>query len=132
MVALTSTCKTSPVACLVPPTSSTSCTPWKASSPAWPTPHTRRHDLDGEDLRTAVEKVADYREARLAPLAEVLDGYAAIAQNCWAAWRRKNRIDDRLPENFSEILQATADFFDPILPPGGSQQTWIANARAWT
>ncbi|WP_027345488.1 nucleotidyl transferase AbiEii/AbiGii toxin family protein [Hamadaea tsunoensis] len=93
---------------------------------------TRRHDVDGRDLRTAVETVAEYRDVRLIPLAEVLDGYAALAQNRWAAWRRKTRVDDRLPADFGEVVRAASDFLDPILPSGSSLRKWIASARAWT
>lgn len=49
----------------------------------------RRHDINGAELTTAIERVAQHRQVRLAPLAQVLDGYPALAQQRWAAWRRK-------------------------------------------
>jgi hypothetical protein len=55
-----------------------------------------RHAVDGEELHRALAEVAAYRTAELAPLTDVLDGYAAIAQARWAAWRRKKLLEDRL------------------------------------
>jgi hypothetical protein len=39
----------------------------------------RRRDIDGSELASAVEEVAAYRAVPVAPLRVVLDGYAAIA-----------------------------------------------------
>jgi hypothetical protein len=36
------------------------------------------------------------------PLAEVLDGYADLAQAKWVAWRRKQRMD-HLPTMFADV-----------------------------
>jgi hypothetical protein len=53
---------------------------------------TSRHPVDGDELQRALAEVADYRAAELAPLVDVLDGYAALAQGRWAAWRRKQHL----------------------------------------
>ncbi|MGH3752523.1 MAG: nucleotidyl transferase AbiEii/AbiGii toxin family protein [Pseudonocardiaceae bacterium] len=46
-----------------------------------------RHDVDGEQLSTAVTTVASYRGAVLTPLRDLLADYAPAAQPRWAAWR---------------------------------------------
>jgi Nucleotidyl transferase AbiEii toxin, Type IV TA system len=55
-------------------------------------------------LAEAVQRVAAHRGATIAPLHEVLDGYAEIAQQRWTAWRRKQHLEATTPESFSDLL----------------------------
>ncbi|SCG39747.1 nucleotidyl transferase AbiEii/AbiGii toxin family protein [Micromonospora inositola] len=91
-----------------------------------------RHDVDGDELAAAVQRVAEYREVALAPLSQALEGYATLAQPRWAAWRRKHRLDDRLPQNFDVVLQRAFALADPAVSGISRSQTWIARASAWT
>jgi hypothetical protein len=91
-----------------------------------------RHDVDGGELATAVQRVAEYRKVTLAPLSQALDGYAALAQSRWAAWRRKHRLDDRLPLDFGAVLQQVFALADPALAGISHRRTWIATALGWT
>lgn len=72
-------------------------TRWRDFGDVWTL--SRRHPISAGDLRQAVDAVADHRGARLALLADVLDGYADLAQARWAAWRRRSN-SDHLPESF--------------------------------
>ncbi len=67
----------------------------------------RQHPIDGVDLETALQAVAQHREVGLDPLAEALAGYADVpgVQSKWSAWRRRQRLDDRLPEPFADVLE---------------------------
>lgn len=65
-------------------------------------------------LAESIARVARYRETPIAPLAEVLDGYAELAQPKWAAWRRKQQLDSA-PIEFQDLLDRVIDFADPIL-----------------
>ncbi|MEU5943255.1 nucleotidyl transferase AbiEii/AbiGii toxin family protein [Micromonospora sp. NPDC047548] len=91
-----------------------------------------RHDVDGDELAAAVRRVAEYREATLEPLSQALDGYATLAQPRWAAWRRKHRLDDRLPRDFGEVLQRVFTLADPALTGLSGGRTWIPTAAGWT
>jgi len=91
-----------------------------------------RHDVDGDELAAAVRRVAEFREVALEPLSQALDGYATLAQQRWAAWRRKHRLDDRLPQDFDEVLQRVCVLADPALTEHSMGQTWIATASSWT
>jgi len=51
---------------------------------------TRRHPVDGTQLRHSVHEVARHRRVDLRPLAEVLLGYGDIGQQRWAALRRNS------------------------------------------
>jgi hypothetical protein len=91
----------------------------------------RRHDVAGAELTEAISHVAVHRQAQLAPLREVLDGYAELAQARWRAWRRKQRLDDRLPERFDELLNAVIAFADPVVNSTASDWTWSAASQQW-
>ncbi|HEX5542389.1 MAG TPA: nucleotidyl transferase AbiEii/AbiGii toxin family protein [Micromonospora sp.] len=90
-----------------------------------------RHDVNGDELEAAVRLVAEYREVSLTPLSQILDGFSALAQRRWAAWRRKQRLDDRLPQEFAEVLQRVNSLADPALTGNSGGQTWSATAMAW-
>jgi hypothetical protein len=75
----------------------------------------RRHPIDGTELGTSIREVARHRGTRLAPLSNLLDGYGAIGQQRWDAWRRKQRLDDRMPGQFSEVVAAVVAFADPAI-----------------
>ncbi|MFG3683773.1 nucleotidyl transferase AbiEii/AbiGii toxin family protein [Micromonospora chalcea] len=90
------------------------------------------HDVDGDEMVTAVQRVAAYRAVPLGSLTQVLDGYAAIAQGRWAVWRRKHRLDDRLPPSFDEVLARTFALADPVFSGRAGGRTWVASASDWT
>jgi hypothetical protein len=91
----------------------------------------RRHDVDGDEMAAAIARVAEYRQVRLAPLRQILDGYAARAQPRWAGWRRKHRLDDRLPQQFDDVLQLITTFADPALTGAAAGRVWRAAELAW-
>ncbi len=70
--------------------------------------------IDTATLAEAVTRVAEHRETSVEPLAEVLDGYAALAQPKWSAWRRKQQLGNT-PADFQELLASVIDFADQIL-----------------
>jgi len=93
---------------------------------------TRRHPVDGAELQRALAEVAAYRQVELSPLADALDGYAMLAQARWAAWRRKQRLDDRLPSSFLDVLDEVVAFADPAFITAVASRRWDPTARMWT
>jgi len=91
----------------------------------------RTHDQDGADLLAAISTVAGYRGAVVDRLAVILAGYPALAQPRWVAWRRRQLLEDRLPADFAEVLQAVMVFADPCLMGGPAPGTWDAAAGQW-
>src|SRR5882672_3286791 len=77
----------------------------------------RRHDIDGRTLRESVLRVAKHREVAAVSLRLVLADYAALAQRRWLAWLKKQRIESRVPAEFSTVLDLVALFADPSSPP---------------
>lgn len=90
-----------------------------------------QHPVSGDEVEQALAAVADYRQVDLMPLTDVLHGYALLAQARWEAWRRRQRLDDRLPGSFTEILATVITFADPALRREITEQDWEPGARAW-
>lgn len=89
------------------------------------------HRVGGDQLQQTLVEVATYRRVALTPLAEALEGYAALAQARWAAWRRKQRLDQDLPRLFAEVLEAVLGFSDPALAGSVTDRSWNPSDRAW-
>ncbi len=90
---------------------------------------TRR--IRADDLRTAITTVASYRQIELRPLGELLARMPGVAQQKWAVWRRRQRMEETTPEQFGDLLRACAAFADPTLEhaPDG---VWDPVAQEWT
>ncbi|MGH8979841.1 MAG: nucleotidyl transferase AbiEii/AbiGii toxin family protein [Acidimicrobiales bacterium] len=91
----------------------------------------RRHSLAGADLAGSVRQVARHRQVELVPLDRVLDGYGEIGQARWAAWRRKQRLEDRLPDQFAEVVAAVGRFADPVVTDTAAGLAWDPARGAW-
>lgn len=92
----------------------------------------RHHAIDGTELGTSIREVARHRGTRLAPLSNALDGYGAIGQQRWEAWRRKQRLDDRLPSQFGEVVVAVVAFADPAISGMSDGQSWDPATARWS
>jgi Nucleotidyl transferase AbiEii toxin, Type IV TA system len=90
-----------------------------------------RHDVHGAALVRAIGRVAQYRQVRLRSLSVVLNEFAEIAQPQWLAWRRKQRLEDRLPDAFASVLDRLIAFADPALTGLVANQTWSAAEHRW-
>ena len=91
----------------------------------------RHHPVDGADLIRSVEQVAMYRGVELLPLARVLDGYGPIGQAQWMAWRRRQQLEDRLPEQFEQVISAMVELADPAIAGDVRGQAWDPGSGAW-
>jgi hypothetical protein len=92
---------------------------------------TRQHRLDGTEVARSVRVVAEHRGVDRFPLGDVLDGYADLAQTRWVAWVRKQRLGDRLPSDFQEVLTAVVAFADPILDGDAEGKRWNPAGSGW-
>ena len=92
----------------------------------------RHHAIDGSQLGRSLRDVATHRNIELAPLERVLAGYGGIGQQRWAAWRRKQRLDVRLPEQFSDVLAVVVAFADPPIAGAAARQSWDPATGTWS
>lgn len=103
-------------------------TRWRDFGDIWTL--SRRHQIDAHDLRQAINEVARHRNASLQPLAEVLDGFAAVAQSRWSQWRRRS-TSDHLPEQFETVLGVVIGFADPVLTGDIDGSGWDPDRGSW-
>jgi Nucleotidyl transferase AbiEii toxin, Type IV TA system len=92
----------------------------------------RVHDQGGAELVAAIGTVSGHRAVTVERLATVLLGYPQVAQARWVAWRRRQRLDERLPADFAEVLDAVITFADPCLIGDPDPGTWDAARSRWT
>jgi len=92
----------------------------------------RHHAINGPELARAIRRVAEHRKVRLLPLAQALDDYGQIGQQRWTAWRRRQRLEDRLPEQFGDVVEAVIDFADPAILGSAEGHSWDPARRTWS
>lgn len=92
----------------------------------------RHHAINGADLASAIRRVAEHRNVRLLPLAQALDDYGQIGQQRWTAWRRRQRLEDRLPEQFGDVVAAVIDFADSAILGSAEGDSWEPTTRKWS
>lgn len=92
----------------------------------------RHHAITGTQLADSIRDVARHRDAELEPLDRVLAQYGAIGQQRWEAWRRRQRLDDRLPGQFSEVIAAVTAFADPAITGAAAGQSWDPATGTWS
>lgn len=93
---------------------------------------TRRHPVDGAELCRSVHEVARHRRVDLRPLAEVLPGYGDIGQQRWTAWRAKQQLSDRLPEQFHDVVTSATGFADPAITRTAAGHSWDPGTGTWS
>jgi hypothetical protein len=91
----------------------------------------QKQGVAGHDLQRAADEVAAYRGIDLIPLRDALPGFAEIAQPRWAAWRRRQALEDQLPANFAVVLHAVAEFADPALTERVEGLRWEPLLGKW-
>ena len=89
------------------------------------------HDVNGDELAASIDVVATHRNAPLTPLDEALASYAEIAQNKWSAWVRKQRLSDRLDQDFASVLQDVFTFAGPAVSGAIKGRTWVHFVDLW-
>ena len=70
--------------------------------------------LDVDELRRSAEAVAQYRGLDLRPISQVIDGYGAVGQAKWAAWRRAQKVEEVSEEDLDEQMAHVASVLDPV------------------
>jgi hypothetical protein len=91
----------------------------------------RVHAQDRAELVTAIEVVASHRQVKIATLTTALVGFPQLAQPRWAAWRRKQLLDDRLPDEFAVVISAVIAFADPCLVDAHEAAAWDPDGERW-
>ena len=91
----------------------------------------RHHTIAGTELVRSTRRVAEHRQVQLVPLAQTLVDYGQIGQQKWTAWRRRQRLEDRLPEPFGDVIAAVIDFADPAIIGSADSRSWDPATQKW-
>jgi Nucleotidyl transferase AbiEii toxin, Type IV TA system len=91
----------------------------------------RSSPLVGDQLMESLSAIAIYRSVELEPLNQVLKDYENSAQGDWSLWRRKQKLEDRVPESFKEVLQSIFLFVEPALSRSISGFGWDPSTFKW-
>jgi hypothetical protein len=86
---------------------------------------------DAGELAESIRRVASHRQVELRQLASVLRGYGDIGQRKWAAWCRRQQLDNRLPTTFTEVLDAVLAFAEPVISGDADGLAWDPEGGAW-
>jgi Nucleotidyl transferase AbiEii toxin, Type IV TA system len=92
----------------------------------------RHHAINEPELARAIRRVSEHREVQLHPLAQALDDYGQIGQQRWTAWRRRQQLEDRLPEKFGDVVAAVIEFADPAILGSAEGRSWEPATRRWS
>ena len=76
------------------------------------------HGLDPHLLLQSARAVARYRQVALGPTTPVVAGYGAVGQAKWAAWRRKEGVEDVSEPDLDDQMAKVAAVVDPVFSMG--------------
>lgn len=92
---------------------------------------TRSHDVTSREVHEAIGVVAQHRHVEVRSLREQLVGYAEAGQARWLAWRERQKLADRLPNSFADVVEHVLIFADGCLDVP-TAAAWSSNKLAWT
>lgn len=72
------------------------------------------YGLDQDLLLDSAKAVARYRQVALGPIAAVVVGYGALGQAKWAAWRRKEGLEDTSEADLDDQMVKVSAVLDPV------------------
>lgn len=93
----------------------------------------RNRSFYAQTLRAAIEEVAKYREVELSAPSESLTGHDELAQQKWAAWRKKTDVEDITLPVLNDQLIEVCLFLDSIFVGELSADAkWDPVSRTWS
>lgn len=76
------------------------------------------YEVDRRELLASARAVATHRGVELGPITPRVIGYGAIAQSKWAAWRRKEQLEDISVAELDDQLARVAAHLDVVFGLG--------------
>lgn len=92
----------------------------------------RSHSFLAGDLAAAATATAQHRGLTLGPLEPHLQGYGAVGQAKWAAWRRAWRLEEMSDADLDRQVALVAAFVDPVYSDRvNPSAVWDPDTFAW-
>jgi len=90
------------------------------------------NDLDGAELKDALEATAAHRGIALRSLGGSIDQLPDLRQRSYTAWRRRQgSVAASYPDLFSDVVGLVVSFADPLLEGSAAGRTWSAGKLRW-
>lgn len=77
-----------------------------------------RQGINADELLRSARAVARYRGVTLEPIGPHVVGYGQVGQAKWAAWRRKERMEEVCEAGLDEQMALVASYLDPMFSRG--------------
>jgi hypothetical protein len=94
---------------------------------------TGRHTYSADVARGSLAEVARFRNVELTSARIALEGFAELGQDRYLRWRDRLELGDRLPDSFTEVLEALFAYVDPLVTADEvlGTATWDPISRSW-
>lgn len=90
-----------------------------------------RHRIDATELAAAIASTGAHRGSDLRPIREILVVLGTLRQSDWSRFVARSGLADAVPASFADVIDAVADFADPILTGEVVDGGWDPPARRW-
>lgn len=87
--------------------------------------------INGEELRKAINVVAEYRRVEVEPLGPLVAEMPSLAQRKWEIWRKKQQLEGSTPIAFDRLLDMCLAFSEPVLTDEVMGMTWEPSSKSW-
>lgn len=92
---------------------------------------TGRHPIDAQALAAAISATGSHRGSDLRPLREALVSLASARQANWTGFMARSGLAGQVPPSLATVIDAIADFADPLLAGDLDDHRWDPTARQW-
>lgn len=83
-------------------------------------------------LRKAIEEVAKHRKVEISAPSASLSGHDELAQQKWAAWRKKTDVEDITLPVLEDQLSEVGKFLDPVFLGLDPSAIWEPSSSSWS
>jgi hypothetical protein len=90
-----------------------------------------RHPISGAELSAAIASTGVHRGSDLRPIRKVLVALGTMRQTEWSRFVDRSGLAEAVPANLGDVIDAVADFADPILAGDVLTGEWDPAARRW-
>lgn len=89
------------------------------------------HAIDAAELANAITATGSFRGSDLRPIRQVLVTLASSRQANWSRFVARSGLGDTVPQSLADVIDAAAEFADPILAGDVVNGTWDPVTRRW-
>ena len=90
-----------------------------------------RQRIEAAGFAAAIASTATHRGSDLRPIRDALGRLATLRQRDWARFVARSGLADAVPASLADVIDAVADFVDPILSGAVVDGEWDSGTRRW-